>query len=401
MMTYPENRALGFQKRIDPNFGTKACTIGQEAEQWGYMDVVPPICVSSTFKQIAPTVTKFEYGRGGNPSRDLLERCLASLDDAKYGICFASGLGALTSVVTLLQTGDHILAVDDLYGGTNRFFRNIASRYGLESTFLNAEDPEKFVSAMKPNTKLIWLESPTNPTLRVWDVEMISKLAKKKQKDVIIVLDNTFLTSYFQRPLELGADIAMYSATKYLNGHSDVIMGALTLNDDELFKRLKYNQNTTGIIPSPIDCFLVNRSIKTLHIRMDEHMRNGLAVARYLEAHQDVEKVLHPGLPSHPHHKLALRQWSGHSGMVSFYHKYGLDESKKFLQLLKVFSLAESLGGHKSLAEIPILMTHASVPANERIQLGIKENFIRLSVGLESIPDLLEDLGQALKNMKK
>ncbi|XP_075228126.1 cystathionine gamma-lyase-like [Lycorma delicatula] len=399
-MTHPENRALGFQKKIDPNFGTKTCTVGQAAEQWGYMDAVPPICVSSTFKQIEPNVTKFMYGREGNPSRNLLEQCLASLDNAKYGICFASGLGALTSVVTLLKTGDHILAVDDLYGGTNRFFRNIAPRYGLESTFLNAEDPEKFVSAMKPNTKLIWLESPTNPTLRVWDVEMISKLSKKKQKDVIIVLDNTFLTSYFQRPLELGADIAMYSATKYLNGHADVIMGALTLNDDELFNRLKYNQNSTGIIPSPIDCFLVNRSIKTLHLRMDEHMRNGLAVAKYLEAHQDIEKVLHPGLPSHPHHKLALRQWSGYSSMVSFYHKYGLNESKKFLQSLNIFSLAESLGCHKSLAEIPILMTHASVPANERSELGIMENLIRLSVGLESIPDLLEDLGQALKAMK-
>ncbi|XP_075228128.1 cystathionine gamma-lyase-like [Lycorma delicatula] len=232
------------------------------------------------------------------------------------------------------------------------------------------------------------------------ELKILIRNSKINPRKISSDLKTDLLATGFDRPLELGADIAMYSATKYLNGHADVIMGALTLNDDELFNRLKYNQNSTGIIPSPIDCFLVNRSIKTLHLRMDEHMRNGLAVAKYLEAHQDIEKVLHPGLPSHPHHKLALRQWSGYSSMVSFYHKYGLNESKKFLQSLNIFSLAESLGCHKSLAEIPILMTHASVPANERSELGIMENLIRLSIGLESIPDLLEDLGQALKAMK-
>ncbi|XP_075235773.1 cystathionine gamma-lyase-like [Lycorma delicatula] len=399
-MAAADNRAVGFKREIDPHFGTKAGHIGQEPEQWSSMDAVPPISVATTFKQLAPTETKYEYGRSGNPGRDLLERCLAGLDDAKYGLCFSSGLGALTAIVSILKSGDHVLCVDDLYGGCNRFFRHIASRFQIESSFINAEDPEKFAEAIKPNTKIVWLESPTNPTLRVWDVETICKLTKSKSKDIIIVLDNTFLTPYFQKPLELGCDIALYSVTKYLNGHSDVIMGSIALNDQKLYEQLLFTQNSTGIVPSPIDCFLVNRSLKTLHIRMEEHMRNGLAVGRFLEKHPNIEKVLHPGLPSHPHHQLALNQWSGCSGVLSFYHKYGLKESKKFLQSLKVFMLAESLGGHESLAEIPSLMTHASVPAGDRVKLGITDNLIRLSVGLESANDLIEDLDQALKNMK-
>ncbi|RZF32253.1 hypothetical protein LSTR_LSTR009482 [Laodelphax striatellus] len=352
-MSFDDNKTIGFQKTIDPHFGTKACHVGQEPDQWGYMDAVPPICMSSTFKQLEPAVTKFEYGRGGNPTRQVLEQCLASLEGSKYGMTFATGLGALTCITSLIGTGDHVLCVDDLYGGTGRYFRNLASKNGIESTFLNADDPVKFVAAMKPNTKIIWLESPTNPTLKIWDIEKISELAKKKSKDIIVVVDNTFLTPYFQKPLELGADIVMYSATKYLNGHSDVIMGAATLNDDKLYEQLKYNQNTNGIVPSPFDCYLVNRSLKTLNLRMEQHMKNGLAVGRFLESHPDVQKVLHPGLPSYPRHDLALRQMSGYGGMVSFYHKYGLQESKTFLKKLKVFTLAESLGGHKSLAELP------------------------------------------------
>ncbi|XP_039295541.1 putative cystathionine gamma-lyase 2 isoform X2 [Nilaparvata lugens] len=390
-----------FQKPLDAKFATKACLVGQHPEQWGYNDAVPPICLASTYKQAEPGVAKFDYSRSGNPNRDLLEQCLASLDSAKYGLCFSSGLGTLTAVMSLLESGDHVLCVDDLYGGTFRYFKHIASRFKLESSFLDASDPEKFVASMQPNTKIIWLESPTNPLLKVWDIEKICQLAKAKSKDVIVIVDNTFLTPYFQRPLELGADIALYSVTKYLNGHSDVVMGSLACNNKELYERLKFIQNSSGIVPSPFDCFLVNRSLKTLHLRMNEHMRSGLEVARFLESHPDVQKVLHPGLPSHPHHQLALRQWSGCSGMVSFYHKYGLNESKKFLQSLKVFMLAESLGGYESLAELPSVMTHASVPAETRAVLGITDNFIRLSVGLSAVPDLIDDLDQALRGMTK
>ncbi|RZF32021.1 hypothetical protein LSTR_LSTR007099 [Laodelphax striatellus] len=370
-----------FQKPLDPKFATKACLVGQHPEQWGYNDAVPPICLASTYKQMEPGVAKFDYSRSGNPNREVLENCLASLDDAKYGLCFASGLGTLTAVMSLLESGDHILCVDDLYGGTFRYFKHIASRFKLESSFLDASDPEKFVASMQPNTKIIWLESPTNPLLKVWDIEKICQLAKAKSKDVIVIVDNTFLTPYYQRPLELGADIALYSVTKYLNGHSDVVMGSLAVNDKELYERLKFIQNSCGIVPSPFDCFLVNRSLKTLHLRMNEHMKSGL--------------------PSHPHHQLALRQWSGCSGMVSFYHKYGLNESKKFLKSLKVFMLAESLGGYESLAELPSVMTHASVPEEIRAVLGITDNFIRLSVGLSSVQDLIEDLDQALRGMTK
>jgi len=255
--------------------------------------------------------------------------------------------------------------------------------------------------ALKKNTKLLWLETPTNPILKGLDIEAISKVAHSLQENIIIVVDNTFLTSYFQRPLELGADIVVYSLTKYMNGHSDVIMGAAVTSNDDIHSKLRFLQNASGIVPSPFDCYQVNRGLKTLALRMEQHSKSSLIVAQYLESHQFVEKVLHPGLPSHPQHELALRQTYGHSGIMSFYIKGGLNESKKFLQSIKIFTLAESLGGYESLAELPSVMTHASVPEDQRKQLGITDSLIRLSVGLEDVQDLLDDLENALEKSQK
>jgi len=362
------------------------------------MSVVPPITLSTTYKQESPAQFKqFEYSRSGNPSRDCLERCLAALDDAKHGLCFASGLGASTAVISLLSAGDHVLSGDDIYGGTSRFFRNVAARFNISTSFACGVDPEQFCSNLQPNTKIVWMESPTNPLLKVVDIPRIASLIKAYNKDIIFVVDNTFLTPYFQKPLLLGADIAIYSVTKYINGHSDVIMGAVTTNRSDLHERLKYLQNAMGIVPSPFDCYLVMRSLKTLKLRMEQHMKNSLAVGVYLESHPLVEKVMHPGLPSHPQHEIARKVWSGCSGMLSFYIKGGLTEAKEFLKALKVITLAESLGGYESLADHPELMTHASIPEDIRKELGITSNLIRLSIGLESAEDLVKDLEQALR----
>lgn len=388
----------GYLLKKDKSFATKAITVGSEPDQWNSMAVIPPITLATTFKQDGPAkFRQFDYGRSGNPSRRCLERCLAALDDAKFGLCFASGLGATTSIVNMLSAGDHILSVDDLYGGTNRYFLQVAVRMKLEITFKDGTDDEDFIAGLQPNTKMVWIESPTNPLLKVLDIHKIVNLVRAYNKEIIVVVDNTFLTAYFQKPLSLGADLVAYSATKYINGHSDVIMGVVTTNNEELNNKLKFLQNACGIVPSPFDCYLVTRSVKTLQLRMDQHMKNGLAVARFLESHPAVSKVLHPGLPSHPQHDVARRMWSGCSGMCSFYLRGGLEESQIFLQSLKIFTLAESLGGFESLAELPSVMTHASVPEEQRKRLGISDNLIRLSVGLESVQDLINDLDQALK----
>ncbi|XP_069674489.1 cystathionine gamma-lyase-like isoform X2 [Periplaneta americana] len=384
----------------EPGFATKAIHVGQEPEQWNSYAVVPPITLASTFKQIAPNKHKgYDYGRSCNPSRNVLESCLASLDDAKYGLCFASGLGATTAVVHLLNAGDHMISVDDVYGGTYRYFSKVATRMNVETSYIDATDPSNLEAAIKPNTKLVWVESPTNPLLKVIDIKAIAEIVHKK--DILLAVDNTFLTSYFQRPLTLGADIVVYSLTKYMNGHSDVIMGAVTTNSEDIHTRLRFLQNALGIVPAPFDCYMVNRSLKTLHVRMREHMKNGLEVARFLEKHPLVQKVIHPGLASHPQHELAKRQCYGHSGILSFYLKGGLDEASKFLQELKVFTLAESLGGFESLAEIPSVMTHASIPLEEREKIGVTDNLIRLSVGLESSEDILADLEHGLNAITK
>lgn len=387
-----------------PGFATLAIHAGQKPEKWSSNAVVPPIELSTTYKQLAPGQHKgFEYSRSGNPTRNVLEECLASLDGAKHGLTFATGLGALVVIVNQLKSGDHVLSVDDVYGGTGRYLIQVAERFGVESSFVCASDLKKFQAAIKPNTKLIWLESPTNPTLKVVDIRKISDIAHNYNKDIMVVVDNTFLTSYFQRPLDLGADMVMYSLTKYMNGHSDVVMGAVCTNRDDIHEKLRFLQNTLGVVPSPFDCYMVNRGLKTLPVRMREHMKNSLIVAKFLENHPMAEKVIHTGLPNHPQYELSKRQSSGFSGMVSFYigikggKSGGLDESTKFLQSLKIFSLAESLGGYESLAELPSIMTHASVPPERRKDLGISDNFIRLSIGLEDAKDLCNDLDQALR----
>ncbi|XP_053950929.1 cystathionine gamma-lyase [Anastrepha ludens] len=372
-------------------FATKAIHAGQDPSQWSSKCIVTPISLSTTFKQRSPGEHEgYEYSRSGNPTRNVLEKCLASLDGARYGLTFSSGLGAEMAVFSMLSNGDHVVVADDVYGGTGRLLRQVISRLGIQSNFVDPTDLLAFESAFQSNTKLVWIETPTNPLIKVADIEAISKLCRKR--NVVLAVDNTFLTSYFQRPLELGADLVCYSLTKYMNGHSDVVMGGITTNSDDLFGQLKFLQNATGIVPSPFDCYQVNRGLKTLPLRMEQHQKSSIAVAKFLEAHPFVEKVLHPALASHPQHQLTLKQTYGYSGVFSFYIKGGLRHSKAFLQNLKIFALAESLGGYESLAELPLIMTHASVPEEEREKLGINDSLIRLSVGLEDVEDLIQDL---------
>ncbi|ESO92362.1 hypothetical protein LOTGIDRAFT_216813 [Lottia gigantea] len=381
-----------------PGFATDAIHAGQEPEQWKSMAVCPPISMSSTFKQTAPAEhAGFEYSRSGNPTRQCLEKCLAAIEGGKHGICTSSGLAATLTVTHLLSAGDHIISIDDVYGGTNRYFSQCASKFGLEISFIDCTVVENVQNALKDNTKLVWMETPTNPTMKIVDIAAISKVVKAKNPEIIVVVDNTFMSSYFQRPLSLGADISMHSLTKYMNGHSDVVMGALILNCDKLNDKLRFLQNALGPVPSPFDCFLVNRGLKTLHVRMKEHMANGFAVAKFLSESSRVEKVIHPGLPSHPQYEIGKKQMRGYSGMVTFFIKGGMKESRAFLKAVKVFTLAESLGGFESLCELPSVQTHASVPADQREKLGITDNLIRLSVGIEDVDDLIQDIDQALK----
>ncbi|XP_066600785.1 cystathionine gamma-lyase [Prorops nasuta] len=376
-------------------FSTRAIHAGQDPLQWTHCSVIPPIVMSTTFRQDAPAEHRgFEYGRSGNPTRKVLETCLSALEDGKHGFVFSSGLGASTVITCLLDSEDHIVSGDDIYGGTNRYFQKCLSKQNIAVTFVDATDIKNILNGINPNTKMVWLESPTNPLLKLVDIKEATEAIKKINSSIIVVVDNTFLTSYFQLPLNLGADIVVYSLTKYMNGHSDIIMGAAITNNDDLAAKIGFLQNAMGIVPSPFDCAMVNRSLKTLELRMQQHMKNGLAIAKFLEKHALVEKVMHPYLPSHPQYKLALKQSSGHSGMVSFYLK---GDSQKFLKSLKLFTLAESLGGYESLAELPSIMTHASVPEEAREKLGITNQLIRLSVGLESEKDLIDDLDQALK----
>lgn len=383
------------------NFGTDAIHAGQEPEKWDSRSVVPLIGLSTTFKQESPGVLRhdrYEYSRGGNPTRECLEECVAKIENGKHALAYASGLAATMSMVeALLENGDHAVTGDDLYGGTNRYFNKVASKHGVEFTMVDVRNPDNVVAAIKPNTKMVWFELMSNPLLRVGDVKTIAEKVHAVNKDIVVCVDNTFLSSYNARPLDLGADVVMHSATKYMNGHSDVVMGLLAMKSDELKKKLMFAQFAIGAVPSAFDCYLVNRGLKTLHVRMQRHGENGLAVAKFLESHDRVAGVSYPGLPSHPQHEVFKTIARGCSGMVVFYIKGGLQEAKTFLASLKVFTLAESLGGFESLAEHPAIMTHASVPEDQRKVLGISDTFIRLSVGLEDEADLLADLDQALK----
>ncbi|XP_017735577.1 PREDICTED: cystathionine gamma-lyase isoform X1 [Rhinopithecus bieti] len=379
------------------HFATQAIHVGQEPEQWTSRAVVPLISLSTTFKQEAPGQhSGFEYSRSGNPTRNCLEKAVAALDGAKYCLAFASGLAATVTITHLLKAGDQIICVDDVYGGTNRYFRQVASEFGLKISFVDCSKIKLLEAAITPETKLVWIETPTNPILKMIDIEACAHIVHK-HGDIILVVDNTFMSPYFQRPLALGADICMCSATKYMNGHSDVVMGLVSVNCERLHNRLRFLQNSLGAVPSPLDCYLCNRGLKTLHVRMEKHFKNGMAVAQFLESNPGVEKVIYPGLPSHPQHELAKRQCTGCTGMITFYIKGTLQHAEIFLKNLKLFTLAESLGGFESLAELPAIMTHASVPKNDRDVLGISDTLIRLSVGLEDEKDLLEDLDQALK----
>ena len=380
-------------------FSTKAIHCGEEPnlKEGGCGDIVTPIHLASTFArtEIDKPTGGYEYARTGNPTRKALERRLAELENAKYGLAFASGLAAETTLtLALLKNGDHVIAFEDLYGGTRRLFDRTLTNFGLEFTYVDATRPEKVESAIKSNTKLIWLETPTNPLLKLCDIKAISKIAK--EHSLIAVVDNTFASPYLQNPLNLGADIVVHSTTKYLGGHSDVVGGAILVSNDELYAKLKFSQNAIGAVPSPFDCFLVLRGTKTLALRMDRHNYNALKLAEYLNAHPLVEKVNYPGLKTHPQHKLAKTQMTGFGGMLSFYLKQNVD-AKNFLRKLKIIALAESLGGVESLINQPASMTHASLTQEERTRLGITDNLLRLSVGIEDVEDLKADLEQAFQ----
>uniref|UniRef100_A0A8C5D3C6 Cystathionine gamma-lyase n=1 Tax=Gouania willdenowi TaxID=441366 RepID=A0A8C5D3C6_GOUWI len=379
------------------SFATEAIHVGQEPEQWTSMAVVPLISLSTTFKQHSPGQhAGFEYSRSGNPTRNCLEKAVAALDGAKYCIALASGLAATVTVTHMLKSGDGVVCMDDVYGGTNRYFQKVAAEFGLDISFADCTKPELLKAALKPNTKLVWIETPTNPTMKVVDIKACSELVHEHNKDIVVVVDNTFMSAFFQRPLALGADICMYSATKYMNGHSDVVMGLVSVNREDLYDRLKFLQNALGGVPSPFDCYLCNRGLKTLHVRMERHFKNAMAAAKFLEADPRVAQVIYPGLPSHPQYEVMKKQCTGCPGMITFYIKGKLEHATTFLSNLKMFAVAESLGGYESLAEHPALMTHASVPENERRVLGISDTLIRLSVGLEDEADIIEDLSQAL-----
>jgi len=358
--------------------------------------VVVPISLASTFVQASPGVHKgYMYSRSNNPTRKAFEECVASIESGKYGLAFASGSVATVTIIHLLKSGDEVISIDDVYGGTQRFFNRVSAVVtGIEYKFVDFTKPGALEAAISSKTKLIWLETPTNPLLKIADIRKVVQLAKKH--NILTVVDNTFMSPYFQRPLELGVDIVVHSVTKYLGGHSDVVMGVLAVNRDDLYEKLKFLQNAIGGVPSPFDCYMALRGMKTLALRMQGHQKNAKQIAEFLEKHPKVERVLYPGLPSHPQHQLAKSQMSGFGGMITFFLKGGIAESRTFLEKLKIFALAESLGAVESLAEHPAIMTHASVPPEQRKLLGISDTLIRLSVGVEDVEDLIQDLTQAL-----
>jgi cystathionine beta-lyase/cystathionine gamma-synthase len=361
--------------------------------------VMPPVYQTSTFVQTSPghpVNPDYEYSRAANPTRSALESALASIENGARGLAFSSGLAATDCLLRLFKAGDEIIAMDDLYGGTYRLFTRLYKDSGIKFHFVDMNDISKFKSLINENTKLVWVETPTNPLMKLADIAEIAKITKEKK--ILFAVDNTFATPYLQKPLDLGADIVMHSATKYLGGHSDVIAGALIIKDAAVGDELHFKQFATGATLGPMDSFLVLRGIKTLHLRVQRHCENGMKVAEFLENHPLVEKVYYPGLPNHPFHEIAKKQMAGFGGMVSFTFKSGLkSDAIKFLERLKVFTLAESLGGVESLANHPALMTHASIPEEKRLEVGISDDLVRLSTGVEDIEDLLEDLVQAFK----
>jgi cystathionine beta-lyase/cystathionine gamma-synthase len=376
-------------------FATRAIHVGQEPDP-ATGAVIVPIYQTSTYAQSEVGVHKgYDYSRTANPTRAALEACLASLDGGRYGLAFSSGMAAEDTMLHLLETGSHIIASDDVYGGTFRLFHRVLERVGLRFTFVDATRTQNVTDAMEEQTRLIWLESPTNPLMKLIDVAEVAREAHAR--NILVAVDNTFASPYCQRPLELGADVVHYSTTKYLGGHSDVVGGALITSDEDLYQRLKFLQNAVGGVPGPFDSWLVLRGLKTLAVRMRQHSANAMDVACFLEQQPSVKRVYYPGLASHPQHELAKRQMvGGFGGMLSFEVQGGVEAAREVARRTRLFTLAESLGGVESLIELPALMTHASLPAERRSEVGIDDGLIRLSVGIEEAEDLISDLRQAL-----
>ena len=376
-------------------FNTKAIHGGQIKEK-GYGAVMPPIYQTSTYAQSSPGEHKgYEYSRTQNPTRHALERSIASLENAKYGLGFSSGLSAIDAIMKLFKPGDEIISTNDLYGGSYRLFNNIYEKFGLKFIFTDLRDQSNIESLISDKTKLIWVETPTNPMINVIDIKGLADICKLK--NILLGVDNTFSTPYLQKPMDLGADIVMHSATKFLAGHSDVILGLLAVSNDELAEKLYFMQNSSGAICGPMDSFLTLRGIKTLHVRMDRHCENASKIAEFLDGHASVDKLYWPGLKQHRNHDVATRQMKNFGGMISFTVKNGnFEKVKKITSNFKVFTLAESLGGVESLVNHPATMTHASIPKEERDKTGIVDSLIRLSVGIEDVKDLIDDLEQAI-----
>ena len=376
--------------------GTLAIHAGQSPDP-STGAVMPPIYATSTYAQTSPGVHQgFEYSRTHNPTRFAYERCVAGLEGGSRGFAFASGMAATATILELLDSGDHVVAMDDLYGGSFRLFERVRRRSaGLDFSFVDMTDPALFEAALTPKTKLVWIETPTNPLLKIVDIAAIAAIAHRH--GALVVVDNTFASPMLQRPLQLGADIVMHSATKYLNGHSDMVGGMVVVGDDaDLAERMAFLQNSAGAVQGPFDSFLALRGLKTLHLRMKAHCENAQAIAEFLQGHEAVKDVIYPGLASHPQHELARRQMDGFGGMVSFRLKGGFDDAKRFCERTRLFTLAESLGGVESLVNHPAVMTHASVPVETRARLGIGDDLVRLSVGVEGVEDLRADLNAAL-----
>ena len=385
------------RKKNKQGFETRAIHAGQEPDPTTGA-IMTPIYTSSTYVQESPGVHKgYDYSRSVNPTRKALEACIADLEGSSFGYAFASGMAASATVLELLNSGDHVIAMDDLYGGTYRLFENVRKRSaGLNFTFCDLSDLDTLEDSLNEKTRMIWIETPTNPLLKIADLEAISTFAKKN--NLISVCDNTFCSPFVQNPLELGFDVVVHSATKYLNGHSDLIGGVVVCSQEkeDLANELLYLQNAVGSIMNPFDSFLLLRSLKTLPVRMERHCSSAQTIASYLESHDSIEKVIYPGLTSHPQHEIAKKQMNGFGGMISVVLKGGLSSATNFLERTNIFSLAESLGGVESLIEHPAIMTHASIPAEIREEIGISDGLVRLSVGIESIEDLLEDIDNAL-----
>ncbi len=375
-------------------FSTKAIHAGQKADETTGA-VITPLYLTSTYQQIELGKHKgYEYGRTHNLTRKALEDNIAALENGKYGIAFASGLAAIQALMGLVKSGDHVIVSDNVYGGTYRLFETIFRDYGIDFSWVDMREIDNIKNEIKPNTKIVYVESPTNPMLNLTDITAVAELCKENGLKSIV--DNTFMSPYFQRPLDLGADIVVHSSTKYLNGHSDIIGGIVITNDEAVFERIKYIQNAAGAVPSPFDCWLTLRATKTLAIRMKQHNENAIKIAEYLSESDFVEKVYYPGLPSHPQHELAKKQMSGFGGIVSV--DFGnMERTEKFLKSCKVFTLAESLGGVESLLCHPATMTHAAVPKEDRLKMGLTDTLVRLSVGIEDVEDLIADIEQAAK----